>query len=87
MIKTSLTFAHRLSASLARQTLAASVSSEVLATESLPHARVGMRHACGYSLANKGTDTRLIQDYLGHQNIQHTVRYTKLSANRFAGLW
>src|ERR1700736_2548732 len=46
-----------------------------------------LRHACGYSLANKGTDTRLIQDYLGHKNIQHTVRYTKLSANRFAGLW
>ena len=46
-----------------------------------------LRHACGYSLANRGTDTRLIQDYLGHKNIQHTVRYTKLSANRFAGLW
>jgi uncharacterized protein with beta-barrel porin domain len=51
MIKTSLTFAHRFSASLARQTLAASVPSEVLATESLPHARVGTRHACGYSIA------------------------------------
>lgn len=46
-----------------------------------------LRHGCGYSLANKGTDTRLIQDYLGHKNIQHTVRYTKLSANRFSGLW
>ena len=46
-----------------------------------------LRHACGYSLANKGTDTRLIQDYLGHKNIQHTVRYTKLAPNRFANLW
>ena len=42
-----------------------------------------LRHACGYSLANRGTDTRLIQDYLG-KNIQHTVRYTKLLANRLS---
>jgi site-specific recombinase XerD len=46
-----------------------------------------LRQACGYSLANKGTDTRLIQDYLGHKNILHTVRYTKLAPNRFANLW
>jgi integrase len=45
------------------------------------------RHACGYSLANRGADTRLIQDYLGHQNIQHTVRYTQLAPNRFANLY
>ena len=35
-----------------------------------------LRHACGFSLANKGIDTRSIQHYLGHRNIQHTVRYT-----------
>jgi type 1 fimbriae regulatory protein FimB len=35
-----------------------------------------LRHACGYALADQGADTRLIQDYLGHRNIQHTVRYT-----------
>ncbi len=35
-----------------------------------------LRHACGYALADRGADTRLIQDYLGHTNIQHTVRYT-----------
>jgi site-specific recombinase XerD len=46
-----------------------------------------MRHACGYSLANRGADTRLIQDYLGHKNISHTVRYTKLAAGRFTGLF
>ena len=46
-----------------------------------------LRHACGYSLANKGVDTRTIQDYLGHANIQNTVRYTQLSAARFEGLW
>jgi integrase len=46
-----------------------------------------LRHACGYKLANDGRDTRTIQDYLGHKNIQHTVRYTQLSAARFTGLW
>ena len=38
-----------------------------------------LRHACGYVLANRGHDTRAPQAYLGHKNIQHTVRYTELS--------
>ena len=46
-----------------------------------------LRHACGYTLANRGTDTRAIQAYLGHRNIQHTVRYTELAADRFNGFW
>jgi type 1 fimbriae regulatory protein FimB/type 1 fimbriae regulatory protein FimE len=46
-----------------------------------------LRHACGYYLANKGIDTRTIQDYLGHKSIQHTVRYTELSPKKFRGLW
>jgi type 1 fimbriae regulatory protein FimB len=46
-----------------------------------------LRHACGYYLANKGCDLRLIQDYLGHKQIQNTVRYTALNAARFVGLW
>ena len=46
-----------------------------------------LRHGCGYYLANKGCDLRLIQDYLGHVQIQNTVRYTALNAKRFAGLW
>jgi len=46
-----------------------------------------LRHACGYYLANKGCDLRLIQDYLGHKQIQNTVRYTALNRARFAGLW
>lgn len=46
-----------------------------------------LRHGTGYYLANKGTDTRTIQDYLGHKNIQHTVRYTELAPGRFKGLW
>jgi type 1 fimbriae regulatory protein FimB len=46
-----------------------------------------LRHACGYNLANRGADTRLIQDYMGHQNIQHTVRYTQLAPGRFERLF
>ena len=46
-----------------------------------------LRHACGYQLANKGVDTRSLQAYLGHKNIQHTVRYTELAPTRFKGFW
>ena len=42
-----------------------------------------LRHACGFALANKGHDTRALQAYLGHRNIQHTVRYTELAPTRF----
>jgi len=43
-----------------------------------------LRHACGFALAN---DTRALQAYLGHKNIQHTVRYTELSPDRFKDFW
>src|SRR5262249_50305377 len=46
-----------------------------------------LRHACGYKLANDGHDTRPLQHYLGHKNIQHTVRYTELSPDRFRDFW
>jgi len=46
-----------------------------------------LRHACGYALANKGHDTRSLQAYLGHKNIQHTVRYTELAPTRFRDFW
>lgn len=46
-----------------------------------------LRHACGYKLANDGQDTRALQHYLGHKNIQHTVRYTELSPERFKNFW
>lgn len=46
-----------------------------------------LRHACGFKLANEGHDTRAIQHYLGHRNIQHTVRYTELAADRFKRFW
>jgi integrase len=46
-----------------------------------------LRHAAGYALANAGQDTRAIQLYLGHRNIQHTCRYTQLAAGRFKDFW
>ena len=46
-----------------------------------------LRHATGYKLANDGQDTRAIQQYLGHRNIQHTTRYTDLAPNRFKDFW
>jgi type 1 fimbriae regulatory protein FimB/type 1 fimbriae regulatory protein FimE len=46
-----------------------------------------LRHACGFYLANKGVDTRALQQYLGHRNIQHTVRYTELTPQRFQDFW
>ena len=46
-----------------------------------------LRHATGFKLANDGQDTRAIQHYLGHKNIQHTVRYTELSSDRFKEFW
>ena len=46
-----------------------------------------LRHATGYKLANDGHDTRSIQQYLGHTNIQHTVRYTELASERFNNFW
>jgi type 1 fimbriae regulatory protein FimB/type 1 fimbriae regulatory protein FimE len=46
-----------------------------------------LRHACGYQLAAEGHNTRSIQAYLGHKSIEHTVRYTALSANPFKDFW
>ncbi|EHY11967.1 phage integrase family protein [Escherichia coli DEC15C] len=55
-----------------------------LAVKAHPHM---LRHACGFALTDNGVDTRLLQDYLGHRNIQHTVRYTASNAARFKGVW
>lgn len=46
-----------------------------------------LRHACGYKLANDGHDTRSLQAYLGHRNIQNTTRYTALASDRFKGFF
>jgi site-specific recombinase XerD len=44
-----------------------------------------LRHSIGYLYANQGKDTRSLQAFLGHRNIQSTVRYTKMSPTRFKG--
>lgn len=46
-----------------------------------------LRHSCGYYLANTGVDLRTAQDYLGHRDPKHTVRYTRVAGRRFEGLW
>ena len=46
-----------------------------------------LRHSCGYALANRGQDFRLIQDWLGHRDPKHTSRYTRVAARRFEGVW
>jgi hypothetical protein len=42
---------------------------------------------CGYYLADRGTDLRTMQDYLGHRDPRHTVRYSRIAGQRFEGLW
>ena len=62
------------------------MSAGILADLPFPvHAHM-LRHGTGYYLANRGVDTRTIQSYLGHKNIQHTVRYTELAPTKFHGL-
>jgi integrase len=46
-----------------------------------------LRHACGYKIANDRHDTRSLQAYLGHKNIQNTTRYTALAPDRFKNFW
>ena len=46
-----------------------------------------IRHSTGYALANRGMDTRSLQAFLGHISIQHTVRYSEISPERFRGIW
>ena len=44
-------------------------------------------HSCGFVLADKNHDLRLIQDYLGHRALRHTIHYTHTAGRRFEGLW
>jgi site-specific recombinase XerD len=46
-----------------------------------------LRHSTGFKLVNQGVDTRSLQHYLGHKNIQHTVRYSELPPERFRDFW
>jgi type 1 fimbriae regulatory protein FimB/type 1 fimbriae regulatory protein FimE len=43
--------------------------------------------AAGEKRYGDGRDTRALQHYLGHKSIQHTVRHTKLSPDRFRDFW
>src|SRR5271165_7056713 len=71
---------HRSNVNLLMKTYSKAASLPLLAH---PHM---LRHACGFALADQGADTRLIQDYLGHRNIQHTVKYTATNPARFEKL-
>ena len=66
------------------QMLERAVAEASLEIKANPHM---LRNACGLALANAGHDTRSLQAYLGHKNIQHTVRYTELAPGRFRGFW
>lgn len=46
-----------------------------------------LRHTCGHVLADKGTDTRLLQDWMGHRNIRHTTWYKRTGSKRFETIW
>jgi site-specific recombinase XerD len=46
-----------------------------------------LRHSCGYCLADKGTDLRTMQDYLGHGDPKYTAHYARVAGHRFEGLW
>ena len=63
---------------------------ERIGDEKLPdrgvHAHM-LRHSCGHHLAAKGTDTRRIQDYLGHAAITSTKIYTQLQSVHLKGIW
>ena len=56
--------------------------------------QVGLQGAPAYAptclrirAGEQGHDTRALQAYLGHRNIQHAVRYTELSPTRFKDFW
>jgi len=46
-----------------------------------------LRHSTGYSLANRGMDTRRLQHFLGHASITNTVKYTAMSPDPFKDIW
>jgi integrase len=58
-------------------------------------ARLRPRHSMRYSAGSESGrkcrsqchDTRALQAWLGHRNIQHTVRYTELAPDRFKNFW
>src|SRR5258708_17637070 len=49
-----------------------------------PHA---LRHACGHALPVNARDMRLVQEYMGHSNVQNTARYMDGVSGRVRGIW
>ena len=74
---------HALSADMVQKLLREAGEQARLGLRVFPHM---LRHACGHALADRGLDTRCIQDFLGHQDIRHTVRYTELAPGRLADI-
>jgi type 1 fimbriae regulatory protein FimE len=46
-----------------------------------------LRHGCGHALADAGHSMQSLQHYLGHKNIQHTLRYMELPPQPFKQFW
>jgi type 1 fimbriae regulatory protein FimB len=46
-----------------------------------------LRHSCGFHLANKGLNAFTIAAYLGHRQIQNSLRYVHVSAAQFKDIW
>ena len=53
----------------------------------LPHVLALEMRYVALRWPTKATIRRALQAYLGHRNIQHTVRYTELSPGRFKDFW
>jgi len=63
---------------------------QIAAAAGLEHLEIHphmLRHSCGYTLVNRGTDIRVIQAFLGHRSITSTTRYAALDSKRFAKLF
>ena len=74
------TVPHRRPTNTEKRTLEYLTDAEIAELKARPHM---LRHGCGFALANKDRDTRALQAYLGHRNIQRTARYTELAPDRF----